>query len=79
MRVAVEVIQQDRFSPNSAACLKSESFELPSLRRAQDLTKYDLMYVNNGMLFWGARNVDGRGFEMPENRPTNLQIPIVRN
>jgi hypothetical protein len=31
-----------------------------------------------GMMFWGARNVDGRGFEKPENRPTNLQIPMFR-
>jgi hypothetical protein len=31
-----------------------------------------------GILFWGARNVDGRGFEKPENRPTNRQIPMVR-
>jgi hypothetical protein len=30
------------------------------------------------MLFWGARNVDGRGFDKEENRPTNLQIPLVR-
>jgi hypothetical protein len=22
--------------------------------------------------------VDGRGFDMEENRPTNLQIPLVR-
>ena len=30
------------------------------------------------MLFWGARNIDGRGFDKEENRPTNLQIPLVR-
>ena len=23
-------------------------------------------------MFWGARNVDGRGFDKDENRPTNL-------
>jgi hypothetical protein len=26
----------------------------------------------------GARNVDGRGLDEEENRPTNLQIPLVR-
>ena len=26
----------------------------------------------------GARNIDGRGFDKEENRPTNLQIPLVR-
>jgi len=30
------------------------------------------------MLFWGARNVDGRGFDNEVNRPTNLQIPLIR-
>lgn len=49
------------------------------LRKGQDFTEYDLMYVNTGRLFWGVQNVVGRGFEKPENRPTNLQIPMVRN
>jgi hypothetical protein len=40
--------------------------------------EYDLVYLTHGMLFWGARNVDGRGFDSEENRPTNLQIPLVR-
>jgi hypothetical protein len=30
------------------------------------------------LLFWGARNIDGRGFDTEQNRPTNLQIPLVR-
>jgi hypothetical protein len=29
-------------------------------------------------MFWGARHVDGRGFDKEENRPTNLQIPLIR-
>ncbi len=40
--------------------------------------EYDLVYLNRDMLFWGARNIDGRGFDKEENRPTNLQIPLVR-
>lgn len=40
--------------------------------------EYDLVYVAHGMLFWGARHVDGRGFDTEENRPTNLQIPLAR-
>jgi len=40
--------------------------------------EYDLVYLARGMLFWGARNIDGRGFDKEENRPTNLQIPLVR-
>jgi hypothetical protein len=40
--------------------------------------EYDLIYVYNDMMFWGARNIDGRGFDTEENRPTNLQIPLMR-
>lgn len=40
--------------------------------------EFDLILLSNEMLFWGARHVDGRGFDTPENRPTNLQIPLVR-
>jgi hypothetical protein len=40
--------------------------------------EYDLIYLYQDMMFWGARNIDGRGFDTDENRPTNLQIPLVR-
>ncbi|MCJ0762497.1 hypothetical protein [Variovorax terrae] len=40
--------------------------------------EYDLVYFSHGLLFWGARNVDGRGFDTEDNRPTNLQIPLAR-
>ncbi len=40
--------------------------------------EYDLVHLAYGMLFWGARNVDARGFDTEANRPTNLQIPLVR-
>lgn len=49
-----------------------------ALAEGQIFTEYDLMYVQQNMLFWGARHVDGRGFDTEENRPTNLQIPLVR-
>jgi hypothetical protein len=38
----------------------------------------DRIYIYNDMLFNGSKNVDGRAFDKPENRPTNLQIPLVR-
>jgi hypothetical protein len=40
--------------------------------------EYDLVYLQGGYLFWGARNIDGRGFDGEQNRPTNLQIPLRR-
>ncbi|MBD2754093.1 hypothetical protein [Spirosoma validum] len=48
------------------------------LAEGQIFAEFDLIYVLNDMLFWGARNVDGRGFDTDENRPTNLQIPLIR-
>jgi hypothetical protein len=48
------------------------------LKEGQIFKEYDLMYVFNDLLFWGARNIDGRGFDTEENRPTNLQIPLVK-
>jgi hypothetical protein len=48
------------------------------LSEGRNFMEYDLVYLSHDMLFWGARNVDGRGFDKEENRPTNLQIPLVR-
>jgi hypothetical protein len=44
----------------------------------KNFMEFDLVYITHDMLFWGARNIDGRGFDKDENRPTNLQIPLVR-
>jgi hypothetical protein len=55
-----------------------KSFRPFGLVQGENFKEYDLVYVAHGMLFWGARNVDGRGFDTEANRPTNLQIPLVR-
>ena len=39
---------------------------------------YDLVYIKNDLLFMGAKHVDGRAFDKPESRPTNLQVPLMR-
>jgi hypothetical protein len=44
----------------------------------QVFKEYDLVYLHRELLFWGARNVDGRGFDTEANRPNNLQIPLIR-
>lgn len=48
------------------------------LADGQVFSEFDLIYIHDEMMFWGARNVDGRGFDKEENRPTNLQIPLIR-
>ena len=55
-----------------------KSFAPFGLVDGRNFMEYDLVYLARDMLFWGARNVDGRGFDKEENRPTNLQIPLVR-
>jgi hypothetical protein len=38
----------------------------------------DLIYIKDDLLFNGSRNIDGRPFDSPANRPTNLQIPMKK-
>jgi len=55
-----------------------KSFAPFGLLAGTNFMEYDLILLAHGMLFWGARHVDGRGFESEQNRPDNLQIPLVR-
>ena len=48
------------------------------LAEGQLFMEYDLIHLDGDYLFWGARNIDGRGFDSEANRPTNLQIPLRR-
>ncbi len=48
------------------------------LTAGRNFKEYDLVYLDRDLLYWGARNIDGRGFDTEENRPTNLQIPMRR-
>jgi hypothetical protein len=48
------------------------------LKEGTNFMEYDLVYLRGDLLFWGARNIDGRGFDTDQNRPTNLQIPLIR-
>ncbi len=55
-----------------------KSFAPFGLTAGKNFMEYDLVYVAHGLLFWGARHIDGRGFDTEANRPTNLQIPMAR-
>jgi hypothetical protein len=48
------------------------------LKEGTNFMEYDLVYLRDDLLFWGARNIDGRGFDTEQIRPTNLQIPLIR-
>ena len=67
-----------RWEVNVPQTVFGKTFAPFGLAAGQNFMEYDLVYLNRAMLFWGARNIDGRGFDREENRPTNLQIPLIR-
>jgi len=68
----------DEWKVGEPQSIFKKAFAPFGLAEGQIFKEYDLIYVLNDMMFWGARNVDGRGFDKEENRPPNLQIPMVR-
>ena len=68
----------NKWEVNGMQSVMGKAFAPFGLAEGQTFAEYDLIYIYDNMLFWGARNVDGRGFDTEENRPTNLQIPLVR-
>jgi hypothetical protein len=68
----------NKWELNGTQSVMGKAFAPFGLAEGQTFAEYDLIYVYGDMLFWGARNVDGRGFDKEENRPTNLQIPLIR-
>jgi len=68
----------DRWEVNQAQSIMKKSFPPFGLAEGEVFSECDLIYIFNELMFWGARNVDGKGFGKEENRPTNLQIPLTR-
>ena len=68
----------DEWKVGEPQSILKKTFPPFGLAEGQIFKEYDLIYVFNDMMFWGARNVDGRGFDKEENRPTNLQIPLIK-
>jgi hypothetical protein len=67
-----------KWEVNVAQSIFKKAFPPFGLSAGQIFKEFDLIYIFNDMMFWGARHIDGRGFDTEENRPTNLQIPLVR-
>ena len=63
---------------NATQSIFGKTFAPFGLTEATNFMEYDLVYLRGDLLFWGARNIDGRGFDTEQNRPTNLQIPLAR-
>lgn len=63
---------------NAPQSIFGKAFAPFALKEGTNFMEYDLVYLRGDLLFWGARNIDGRGFDTEQNRPTNLQIPLAR-
>ena len=68
----------DEWKVGEAQSIFRKAFPPFGLADGQVFKEYDLIYVMNNLMFWGARNIDGRGFDTEENRPTNPQIPLIK-
>ena len=68
----------DAWAVNTSQSVFGKSFVPFALKEGTNFMEYDLVYLRGDLLFWGARNIDGRGFDIEQNRPTNLQIPLIR-
>jgi hypothetical protein len=68
----------DTWVTGTAQQVRGKSVPAFGLIKGQDFNEFDLIYIYGDMIFNGSRNADGRPFDSPENRPTNLQIPLVR-
>jgi hypothetical protein len=68
----------DQWQVGQPQSIFGKSFAPFGLVEGKNFMEYDLVYLSHDLLFWGARNIDGRGFDSEVNRPTNLQIPLAR-
>ena len=68
----------NKWEVNNTQSIMKKVFAPFGLAEGQIYGEYDLIYILNDMMFWGAKHVDGRSFDKLENRPDNLQIPMVR-
>ena len=66
------------FSVGVPQDILGKAFPMFNIAKNQVVTDYDLIYFRNGLLFMGAKHVDGTPFDRPERRPHQLQIPLQR-
>lgn len=67
-----------KWEVGAAQSVFGRNFAPFGLVEGRHFMEYDLVHLSHDLLFWGARHIDGRGFDSEANRPTNLQIPLAR-
>jgi hypothetical protein len=78
---ALNRIANDTFEPwtvGESQSVMRKKFVPFGLTEGSVFKEFDLVFLSHNMLFWGARHVDGRGFDKEGNRPINLQVPMIR-
>ncbi|PSK93209.1 hypothetical protein [Taibaiella chishuiensis] len=68
----------DTWETGKSQSVFRKNFPPFGLKEGQIFKEYDLVYLQDNYMFWGARHVDGRGFDTEANRPAHLQIPMKR-
>lgn len=66
------------FAPNEKTDILGRAFPLFAISEGQVVVDHDLLLLEGGMLFFGAKHVDGTPFDRPDRRPHQLQVPLVR-
>ncbi len=66
------------FALNEKKDILGKAFPMFEIVEGQIVSDYDLIYFKNGLLFMGAKHVDGTPFDKAENRPHQLQIPLEK-
>lgn len=81
---AADMLNQGRpetiepFEANRKTDILQKAFPLFNIAEGQIVSDYDLIYFSHGLLFMGAKHVDGTPFDQPDRRPHQLQIPLQR-
>ncbi|MEM9464647.1 MAG: hypothetical protein AAGA90_04710 [Actinomycetota bacterium] len=55
-----------------------QAFPMFNITEGEIASDYDLIYFHSGLLFMGAKHVDGTPFDQPDRRPHQLQVPLAR-
>lgn len=69
----------DPFASGVKQDILKKPFPMFNIVAGQVVVDYDLLYLRDGMLFFGAKHVDGTPFDKPDRRPHQLQVPMVRS
>ena len=66
------------FEVDKKSDILQKAFPLFNIAEGQIVSDYDLIYFSHGLLFMGAKHVDGTPFDQPDRRPHQLQVPLKR-